>query len=129
MSRTGKTDDRRGMALVEVLVAVVIFFAAFAALLRVYALATSALDASESTVASTVAAQDQLEVIPLVMTNTPAGIQDEAATAAMPGYVCRVDRHAASGTGLVLSDVEIQAGRPDREAAVIMWTRTTSTSP
>ena len=122
MSRTGKTERRQGMALVEVLVAVVIFFAAFAALLRVYAMAASALDVSESTVASTLAAQDELESMPLVVTNAGVGIRDGAAV--VPGYVCRVDRHAVPGTGPVLSEVELLAGRQDRDAAVVAWTRT-----
>ena len=116
------------MALVEVLVAVVIFFAAFAALLRVYAFAISALDASESTVAATLAAQEQLEALVLVATNA-AGAGLVAGQEVVPGYVCRVDRHTAAGTGLVLTEAELRAGLRDRDASAVVWTRTVPASP
>ena len=130
MSRTGKIEPRLGVALIEVLVAVVIFFAAFAALLRVYAVAVSALDVSETTIASTWVAQEQLEAIPLVETNAAAEVRDEAGSGVTPGYGCLVDRHAAAaGTGPALSEVELQAGRQGRDAAVVAWTRTVLAAP
>ena len=128
MSRTGRTEGRKGMALVEVLVAVVIFFAAFAALLRVYALSLSALDASDTTVASTLAAQEQLEALALVATNA-VGVGPDTGNEAIPGYVCLVDRHATVGTGLILSEAELRAGRRDRGAGAVVWTRMVPASP
>jgi len=128
MSRTGQTEGRQGIALVEVLVAVVIFFAAFAALLRVYALAVAALDASERTVASTLTAQQQLESMPLAVTNT-AGGGGAAGVEAVQGYVCAVDSHAVSGASLALTESELRAGRRGSDADVVVWTRTVSAAP
>ena len=129
ISRTGKTERRQGLALVEVLVAVVIFFAAFAALLRVYAMAASALDTSETTVASVLTAQEQLENILLVETNAASGDRNEAGIVVVPGYECQIDRRAASRVGPVLNEVELLAGRVDRTADVCVWTRTVPALP
>ena len=129
MLRTGKTESRQGLALVEVLVSVVIFFAAFAALLRVYALATSALNTAETTVGATLTVQDQLEGISLVETNADAGGRAGSVNDVVPGYVCRVERHVTSGASPLLGDVELLSGRRNQGEAVVVWTRTVPTSP
>lgn len=128
MSRTGRTENRQGLALVEVLVAVVIFFGASGALLGVYALAATALDAAEATVGSTLAAQERLEGLVLVPTNAvPA--EGRTAEPVLSGYECRVGTREVSGMSATLVEVELRAGLAGQDASAILWTRTVSAPP
>lgn len=109
---TGRTDGRQGLALVEVLVAVVLLFAGITAILRVYSMAVSALDAADATVAATMAAQQQLEAARLVSPAADVSVGFIAAPEAVAGYVCRVtSRATGGGEGNAMIEYDIRAGR------------------
>jgi hypothetical protein len=96
---------------VEVLVAVVILFAGITAILRVYGLAVSALDAADATVAATLAAQQQLDAVPLVSAGSRPGGTLAAAPEPLVGYVCRVTAREAGVEGGALVEYDLRAGR------------------
>ncbi len=107
--RTGRTEGRRGLALVEVLVAVVLLFAGITAILRVYSMAVSALDAADTTLAATLAAQQELDAVRLVSAGPGESI---AAGQAVGGYDGRMTfRPVGVGEGLTLVECDIRAGR------------------
>lgn len=108
---TGRIDGREGLALVEVLVAVVILFGGITGILRVYGMAVSALDAADLTVASALAAQQQLDAVPLVTVGARQGARFSAAPESLAGYACRVETRAVGGEGASLVEYDLRAGR------------------
>lgn len=130
ISPTGRSDGRQGLALVEVLVAVVLLFAGITAILRVYGMAVSALDAADATVASTLAAQQQLDAVPLVSAGNGPSEGSGEAPEAVRGYVCRVaTRTVGGGAEGALVEYEIRAGRIGAGESVRVSTLGSASAP
>lgn len=120
--RTGRTDARRGLALIEVLIAVVILFVGIVAVLRVCSGAAVALDSAESTLGAAMATAEAIESVVLVKPESDP-VSAVTVKAVIPGYHAALDsRRLTFGGGLDLREYRVSAGRQGRAPVVVATT-------
>lgn len=123
MSRTGRTSRRQGLALVEVLVAVVILFLGLTAVLRVYSGAVRALEASERTLVGVLLIQSALEVSPVVAARDMPTLMPSGDGLVGGGYAVQAVRGGpVPGSGVGLTEFRLEsrkAGVPEATLQVV----------